>query len=283
MTTSHHKKKSSSGLKKKAVSRRTKLFKKLGTATKKKTVKKVSKVKRVHSRGSRSRSPAKRYSKSKSPKKYSKSKSPKKYSKSKSPKKHKKSRSPKKYKKGLSPKRHRKAKKEEGKPKRALNSFMFFAIDNRKSVSQKHPSYSVTDIGRKLGEMWRSMGSEDKAPYERMAAKDKERSARERSVFVKSRGPKKPASEFIQFSSQRRRQLKEDHPDWSFGQLSKAVGAEWSERKGVSSEGKKHKHHHHHKHKDVMSEGRKSKKLQERDDEDEEDNDYEREKYMDYE
>jgi len=271
-------KKRSSGLKKKAKS-----FKKLGTAMKKKVYKKAaSKVKRVFSKGPKSPLKKKVYKKAASPKKYKKSKSPKKSKRSGSPKKSKRSGSPKKSKRSGSPKKHKKSKKEAGKPKRALNAYLFFANENRAALRKQHPSSAVTDIARKLGKMWHSLSADDKVPYERMAARDKERASRERAAFIKSKGPKRPPSEFIKYSTGRRAELKEEHPDWDFGKISKEVGAEWRSMNPMKSEGKKHKKHHKKEEGEHKHHHHHHKKHDDDEEEMEDMEDDQRERYMDF-
>jgi len=50
-------------------------------------------------------------------------------------------------------------------------------------VSAAHPELSHTEIPKKLGEMWGRLSAEDKAPYIKLAATDKERYDREMLVY----------------------------------------------------------------------------------------------------
>lgn len=40
---------------------------------------------------------------------------------------------------------------------------------------------------------------------------------------------KKPVSAYLRFAAEVRPKLKEEHPDWTFGQLGKEVGKQWKE------------------------------------------------------
>ena len=40
--------------------------------------------------------------------------------------------------------------------------------------------------------------------------------------------PKRSLTAFMFYSSKRRPELKEENPDWGFGQFGKAIGAEWA-------------------------------------------------------
>jgi len=68
-----------------------------------------------------------------------------------------------------------KKKKDPKKPKRAMSSFMFFANDKRNEVRAANPDLKITEVGKKLGEMWKSLIDSDKKKYEEQAAQDKER------------------------------------------------------------------------------------------------------------
>lgn len=65
-------------------------------------------------------------------------------------------------------KKEKKAKKEakEKKP-RKLNAYMVFAMEVRESVKKNHPTASITDIAKKIGEKWRAMSDSEKAKYKK--------------------------------------------------------------------------------------------------------------------
>jgi len=71
--------------------------------------------------------------------------------------------------------RKKKAKKEG--PKRAMSAFMWFAKENRPALVKKYPTEGITDIAKRLGEMWRKL--KDKSEWEAKAAKDKKRYEKE--------------------------------------------------------------------------------------------------------
>jgi hypothetical protein len=71
-----------------------------------------------------------------------------------------KSTSPKKTKRSASPK---KAKKSKG--KRPLNPYMKFVKATRASVVKANPKAAITEIAKKLGQMWRKMTDGEKAKY----------------------------------------------------------------------------------------------------------------------
>lgn len=68
-------------------------------------------------------------------------------------------------------------------PPQALSAFMYFSNSNRDKVKADNPGISFGEVGRALGERWKGLSAEDKAPYERQAAKDKERYAEAMRVY----------------------------------------------------------------------------------------------------
>lgn len=71
----------------------------------------------------------------------------------------------------------RKKKAKAAGPKRPLSAYMHFAIETRGELAKKHPGEGVTEIAKRLGEMWKKL--KDKSVFEAKAAKDKARYERE--------------------------------------------------------------------------------------------------------
>ncbi|KAG7464281.1 high mobility group protein B1-like [Solea senegalensis] len=65
--------------------------------------------------------------------------------------------------------------KDPNAPKRPPSAFFLFCADFRPKVKSEHPGLSIGDTAKKLGEMWNGTAAEDKQPYERKAAKLKEK------------------------------------------------------------------------------------------------------------
>ena len=53
---------------------------------------------------------------------------------------------------------------KEKKP-RKLNAFMLFAKEKRESVKKNNPTAKVTEIAKKLGELWRALSNSEKQKY----------------------------------------------------------------------------------------------------------------------
>lgn len=72
-------------------------------------------------------------------------------------------------------KKKQRKKKDPNAPKRAMTGFMFFSQVERENLKKSDPGMAFTDVGRTLGERWKKMSVEEKAPYESKAKADKER------------------------------------------------------------------------------------------------------------
>uniref|UniRef100_A0A8C2HDG1 High mobility group protein B2 n=1 Tax=Cyprinus carpio TaxID=7962 RepID=A0A8C2HDG1_CYPCA len=65
--------------------------------------------------------------------------------------------------------------KDPNAPKRPPSAFFIFCGDYRPKIKGENPGLSIGDIAKKLGEMWNSLSAEVKQPYEKKAAKLKEK------------------------------------------------------------------------------------------------------------
>ena len=50
---------------------------------------------------------------------------------------------------------------------------MHFCKEKRKQVKEDHPDLAISEIGSKLGEMWRALSDEEKTKYVKQAEADK--------------------------------------------------------------------------------------------------------------
>jgi len=75
----------------------------------------------------------------------------------------------------------RKRTKDPNAPKRNLSGFFFFCNEERGKVKAAHPSYGVCDIAKEMGKKWEVCTN--RAKYETLAAKDKERYEKEMAVY----------------------------------------------------------------------------------------------------
>ncbi|XP_068614254.1 high mobility group protein B1-like [Brachionichthys hirsutus] len=76
----------------------------------------------------------------------------------------------------IPPKGHKKKRfKDPNAPKRPPSAFFLFCADFRPKVKGECPGLTIGDTAKKLGEMWNGSSAENKQPYEKKAAKLKEK------------------------------------------------------------------------------------------------------------
>ena len=67
------------------------------------------------------------------------------------------------------PKTVRKTKQEKEettqKPKKALNGYMKFAQKQRANIISENPGLKITEVSKKMGQMWRELSEEEKLQY----------------------------------------------------------------------------------------------------------------------
>ena len=87
-----------------------------------------------------------------------------------------------------------KAKKDPNAPKGAKTAFLFFSAENREKLKKESPDMSFGEVGKALGEMWKTIDSDGKAKYEEMAKKDKERHKKEMAEYKSKQSSEKEAA-----------------------------------------------------------------------------------------
>ncbi|KAI7849816.1 high mobility group box domain-containing protein [Circinella umbellata] len=80
--------------------------------------------------------------------------------------------------------KQRRAKKDKSGPKRGLSAYMFFSQENRAQIKEDNPDASFGTIGKLLGDKWKKMTDDDKAPYVAKANTDKERYEAEKKAYA---------------------------------------------------------------------------------------------------
>jgi len=78
----------------------------------------------------------------------------------------------------------KKDKKEKG-PKRPATAYLLFSMDHRAKVAKANPEATFGEMGKLLGDAWKSATGADKKKYEALAAKDKSRYDKEKAEFDK--------------------------------------------------------------------------------------------------
>ncbi|XP_037677850.1 high mobility group protein B1-like [Choloepus didactylus] len=65
--------------------------------------------------------------------------------------------------------------KDPNAPKRPPSAFFLFCSEYHPKIKGEHPGLSIGNVAKKLGEMWNNTTADDKQPYEKKAAKLKEK------------------------------------------------------------------------------------------------------------
>jgi len=155
-------------------------------------------------------------------------------------------------------------KKDPNRPKRAMSSFMFFANEKRAEVRAKFPELKITQVGKKLGEMWKDVTPEEKKRYEDMHTVDLARYRKAMETYVapsessedsdshsKKRRkkpkkdpnrPKRSMSSFMFFANEKRAETRTQHPDLKVTEIGKKLSELW--KKLTPEEKKKYEDMH---------------------------------------
>lgn len=76
-----------------------------------------------------------------------------------------------------------KDKNDSGAPKKPLGTYFIFLAHNREAIKKKHPDLSMCQQTKKISEEWKALSDDEKAKYTDLAAKDKERYAKQIEEF----------------------------------------------------------------------------------------------------
>jgi structure-specific recognition protein 1 len=77
----------------------------------------------------------------------------------------------------------KKANKDPNAPKKAMTSFFYFLNEMRPKIKQENPDMSFGELGKKAGELFRALSTNQKEKYEKMAKSDKLRFKEEMSKY----------------------------------------------------------------------------------------------------
>ena len=81
----------------------------------------------------------------------------------------------------------KKRKKDPNAPKRPLSAFFLYCADERAAIKAVHPTHSVGEVAKELGEKWNKVTPDVKAKYEAKAQLDKGRYEKQMQEY-KSKG-----------------------------------------------------------------------------------------------
>lgn len=77
-----------------------------------------------------------------------------------------------------------KKKKDPNAPKRGLSAYMFFANEQRDKVREENPGIKFGEVGKLLGEKWKSLSEKQRAPYAAKAEVDKKRYEEQKAAYA---------------------------------------------------------------------------------------------------
>ncbi|KAG0246607.1 high mobility group box domain-containing protein [Mortierella sp. GBAus27b] len=80
-------------------------------------------------------------------------------------------------------KKKRKTKKDPNAPKAPMSAYLLFCEEYREKVKSQNPDKSFGELGRILGEMWRSFDEDKKAPYVAKHEKTKAKYVVEKAAY----------------------------------------------------------------------------------------------------
>merc|ERR1719204_2512815 len=146
-----------------------------------------------------------------------------------------------------------KAPKDPNCPKRPLSAYMLWMASVREEVAEQHPNYSITDVAKKLGKMWKSVTDKEKEQYISQASALKAayvkkmekykasssyakhqkalaeyKAKAQRKPFKKDpNAPKRPLSGYMIFVNAVRDKVVNDNPDMKVTDVLREIGGMW--------------------------------------------------------
>jgi hypothetical protein len=73
--------------------------------------------------------------------------------------------------------------KDPNAPKGACGPYMWFCKEMRDDIKTENPDWAVTQIGKRLGEMWKATSEDDKKKFFEMAEEDKIRHKKDMAAY----------------------------------------------------------------------------------------------------
>eukprot|EP00522_Entomoneis_paludosa_P012355 CAMPEP_0172453622 /NCGR_PEP_ID=MMETSP1065-20121228/10852_1 /TAXON_ID=265537 /ORGANISM="Amphiprora paludosa, Strain CCMP125" /LENGTH=355 /DNA_ID=CAMNT_0013205807 /DNA_START=61 /DNA_END=1128 /DNA_ORIENTATION=- len=125
-------------------------------------------------------------------------------------------------------------------PKRFKSSYICFFMAKQPEIKQiLGEKATISEISKKSAEMWKNLPADERAYWDDVAAKDKERYMVEKASYTgpwqvpwkrakkDPSAPKRPMSAFLYYSQGKRSHLKKQHPDMKNTEVSRLLGEMW--------------------------------------------------------
>jgi len=128
-----------------------------------------------------------------------------------------------------------------------MTAYAYFMQTCRQEHKNKHPDENVVflEFSKKCAGQWKTMSDKDKKKFQGMADRDKVRFDDEMKHYEPAPGavgrgskrkqikdpnaPKRSLSAFFWFCNDERGHVKEQHPDYTLGDIAKELGKRWGE------------------------------------------------------
>ena len=102
-----------------------------------------------------------------------------------------------------------------------------FCVHKRPEVQTANPSATFGDLGRILGQIWKTMTDTDKEPYAVMAREAKLHHDQGQMTIAKPKKPQAPSA-YITFCVLKRPEVIASNPGATFGELGRMLGGIWN-------------------------------------------------------
>lgn len=85
-------------------------------------------------------------------------------------------------------KRARHEKKPDNYPKAALSAYIMFGNDQRAKILKENPSLKITEVSKKIGDLWKNASQTTKEQYSKRAESEKKRFEKEMTAYTAKGG-----------------------------------------------------------------------------------------------
>lgn len=68
-------------------------------------------------------------------------------------------------------------------PRRPLSTYMLFYVQKKDEIIAKNPGLEMTDVSKKLSELYKALPDEERARYEKMALEGRKEYERKKQEF----------------------------------------------------------------------------------------------------
>ncbi|XP_075403924.1 high mobility group protein B1-like, partial [Tenrec ecaudatus] len=103
--------------------------------------------------------------------------------------------------------------KDPNAPKRPPSAFFLFCSEYHPKIKGEHPGLSIGDVAKKLGEMWDNTVADDQQPYEKKAAKLKEKYEKDIAMYRPKGKPDAAKKGVVKAEQSKKKKEEEEEED----------------------------------------------------------------------